>query len=60
MSIVFDEETKDVFVQSKDSKVYFLTEGTDTNKTTMFYRMKMMYDLGKQHRSDELRKALGV
>jgi len=67
MSIIFDYEESSVYVenpdpQAKETKIYYYKYKGD-NKTeghAVVSFMRRMYNLGKEHRSNEIRKALGV
>ena len=73
MSIVFDHQTGEVYIEVPENKYfkqeacreyYFRPEGdSDEQKRVARFvvnRMETMYQLGKQHRSLEIRKILGV
>jgi len=73
MPIVFDHDAGEVYVenpardypkQEANRVYYYRSEGQgDEQKRIariMVNRMRTMYDLGKQHRSEEIRKILGV
>lgn len=73
MSIIFDYHEGEVYIENPDPKAegtrfekiyYFQPEGDSDEQKRIacmtVNRMRAMYDLGKQHRSEELRKALGV
>jgi hypothetical protein len=73
MSIVFDHEAGEVYIEVPENKYfkqeatrqyYFRPEGNSPQqlRSAQFIvnRMEMMYHIGKQHRSLEIRKILGV
>jgi len=73
MSIVFDHQAGEVYIEIPENKYfkqeaareyYFRSEGEgeEQKRVARFVvnRMETMYHLGKQHRSLEIRKILGV
>ncbi len=67
MTIVFDHEEVSVYIEnpdpaSKESRLYYYRwSGNDKAEgQAIVSLMRRMHNLGKQHRSEEIRKALGV
>jgi 2,3-bisphosphoglycerate-independent phosphoglycerate mutase len=70
MTIIFDTAKGQVYVENPDpraegtkhEKIYYY-DGSSNNEEEArrtVHQMKRMYELGKQHRSLEIRKVLGV
>ena len=70
MPIVFDHDAGEVYVENparehpkqEANRVYYYRPTVEVNDhhRMMVNQLKTMYDLGKQHRSEEIRKILGV
>jgi hypothetical protein len=73
MAIIFDRVNGEVYIENPDpraegtkyEKDYYYKPKNDSPKALadaqfVVNRMEMMYQLGKSHRSQEIRKILGV
>jgi hypothetical protein len=67
MTVIFDYEEAAVYVENPDPKAedpkiyYFKHEGENKQQgQATVSLMRKMYNLGQDHRSKEIRKALGV
>ena len=60
MTIVFDDVAYKIYVEDGVGKLDYMTSIPDNLRPAMYYRLRAMYQLGQQHKSLQIRKALGV
>ena len=63
MDLVFDPDTGDVYVKTKEDPVYYFRRPvgmTVAESRSVGLAMSRLYQLGKQHKANEIKEVLGL